>query len=62
MVWGWWQLGRAANLSPIEIAITFEAPTLQGQGLRAEGNILAVKLGRRQLKYSEVVYDSVSDG
>jgi hypothetical protein len=33
LTWGWWQLGRAMSLNPLEVAQAFRAPLLAGAAL-----------------------------
>lgn len=51
---GWWALGRAVSLSPLEIAKAFDAPLLRD----AESNATSGQLGRQveefQVRYGDV--------
>jgi hypothetical protein len=52
--YGWWELGRAVSMSPIETAKAFGAPTLHGLGWNADSELLIRGGGDLELRYGEV--------
>ena len=55
LFYGWWELGRAVSLSPIEIAKVFDAPLLNGKGTSAEIGELLNEIGPVRVRYGEPV-------
>ena len=58
----WWILGRNFSLSPIEIAVAFEAPMLRDVDSNAPERMLVKQLGEKRVKYGEVVRHMESGG
>jgi hypothetical protein len=63
LFWGWWQLGRAVSLNPLEIAQAFRAPLL-ARGSAAPSNAGRAELvracGAKRVRYGAVVTPSVA--
>ncbi|KAI1120597.1 hypothetical protein F5Y10DRAFT_258075 [Nemania abortiva] len=57
---GWWELGRKASMSPIEIALAFDAPLLQGVDSNAEAKDIVRQAGKSRIRYGDV-FDRVGD-
>ena len=54
-VWnGWWSVGRATSMSPIETAKAFRAPMLEGSDSNADADMLLKEVGDRELRYGAV--------
>lgn len=56
LYYGWWELGRAVSMSPIETAKAFGAPILDGVAGNAEANGLIKHAGDIEVKYGEVQF------
>lgn len=54
---GFWELGRAVSLNPLEIAKAFNAEMLRGDGSNASARHLAKDFGDKEVKYGEVMND-----
>ena len=52
---GFWQLGRDVSLNPLEIAKAFNPEILEGTGSNASSKHLDKTVGRKKVKYGEVV-------
>ncbi|KAK5168607.1 uncharacterized protein LTR77_005916 [Saxophila tyrrhenica] len=52
--YGWWDLGRSATLSPLEIAKAFDAPMLVDVLGNSSGNEIAKVEGCRKVKYGAI--------
>lgn len=48
---GWWHLGRAVSLSPIETAKAFGAPGLNTKDSNADAKGILKDVGRREVRY-----------
>lgn len=49
-LWGWWDIGRAVSLSPLEMARAFDTPSLQGTSSNAKVEDLVKKVRKTGLK------------
>jgi hypothetical protein len=58
--WGWWALGRAVSLSPLEIAKAFDASLLQDTDSNATAHQLLEHLKRKDftVRYGEVGFET----
>ena len=54
---GWWQLGRAVSLSPVETAKAFRAPLLRDSDCNADVDGLLAEVGHRRARYGTVAGD-----
>ncbi|KAF2667145.1 hypothetical protein BT63DRAFT_330734 [Microthyrium microscopicum] len=51
---GWWSLGRAVSLSPIEVGRAFGAPILRSQDANSTSQTLLGEIGHRRVQYGAV--------
>ncbi|OCL05145.1 hypothetical protein AOQ84DRAFT_391062 [Glonium stellatum] len=51
---GWWELGRTASLSPLELARAFSAPLLEGMDGNAGAEYVVVERGALGVRYGAV--------
>lgn len=58
---GFWEMGRAASLNPLEIAKAFNAELLRGTGSNASVGSLTKEFGSRGVKYGEVIDEGFED-
>ncbi|KAI9719375.1 MAG: hypothetical protein M1812_003446 [Candelaria pacifica] len=56
MFYGYWQIGRRVSMSPIETSKAFDAPLLKGCGSNAEVEKLLHDVGKRRVRYGEVIF------
>jgi hypothetical protein len=62
LFWGWWQLGRAVSLNPLELAKAFRAPLLAGVAhSNADRAELAGPVGLRRVRYGAVTAAVLED-
>ncbi|RYP66008.1 hypothetical protein DL771_007989 [Monosporascus sp. 5C6A] len=59
---GWWSLGRAFSLSPVEIARAFDAPLMRDADSNAEVAALLAEVGDRKVRYGSVAVQLGKDG
>jgi hypothetical protein len=59
---GYWHLGRAVTLSPVEMAKAFDAPLLRGEDPNGMIETLVTRAGDKEVRYGEVdgVYEGTS--
>lgn len=55
---GWWRLGRSVSLSPVELAVAFQAPLVAGADSNAEIDHLLKDIGDRKVRYRDVSLQS----
>jgi len=53
-IWGYWRLGRAVSMNPIEIAKAFNAPLLRNEDPNQEVGQLIKEVGHRDVRYGAV--------
>jgi hypothetical protein len=51
--WGWWELGRPVSLSPLEMAMAFEAPVMQRACRSSVIERILKEFGEMKVKYSD---------
>jgi hypothetical protein len=60
-LWGWWRLGRPVTMSPVEIAMAFQAPCMtDAQSFplsNAVAEELVANLGEKKIQYGKVIVD-----
>lgn len=51
---GWWELGRTVTMSPLELALAFDAPLLGGLQGNSEIDDIVEQADKRRIRYGEV--------
>jgi hypothetical protein len=57
---GFWELGRAVSLNPLEVAKAFNAEMLQGEGSNVSVSRLMKSFGEKEIQYGEVIDQRMS--
>ena len=58
---GWWHLGRAVTMSPVEIGKAFGAPSLDTGNSNAEVKTLLEEVGKRKVQYGAVTSEAAGE-
>jgi hypothetical protein len=53
LLWGWWELGRPVSLSPLELAMAFEAPMMQRACRSSVIEGILKEVGEMRVKYND---------
>ncbi|KAK5708537.1 hypothetical protein LTR17_020623 [Elasticomyces elasticus] len=54
LFWGWWRLGRTTLLSPLELALAFDAPLLRNMNSAQRASQAIGEIGDTEVKYGAV--------
>ncbi|KAK3640138.1 hypothetical protein LTR56_005550 [Elasticomyces elasticus] len=54
LFWGWWRLGRTTLLSPVELALAFDAPLFRDVNSAQRASQAVGKFGTTEVKYGAV--------
>jgi hypothetical protein len=60
--WGWWRLGRAVSLSPLEIAKAFDAPLMHVLDSNVTSGDLVRAVGGKRVRYGFATSSTDRDG
>ncbi|GAB7328454.1 hypothetical protein MBLNU13_g00414t2 [Cladosporium sp. NU13] len=60
--WGWWRLGRAVSLRPLEIAKAFDAPLMQVLDSNATSEDIVRAVGDKRVRYGFATSSTDRDG
>lgn len=60
--WGWWRLGRAVSLSPLEIAKAFDVPLMQALDSNATTEDFIRAVGDKRVRYGFAASSADRDG